>query len=209
MAGRQRQPVSPHLGPAVVLGVALALVPTSGAQTAGPGQETQLDCGANAELFILLQIEGAPVNLDRLEAVLPPRRRDGYSMAELADAVRSLGLSLEGVRFVQGDKALDRIAIAFTKDSKGGHFLVLRPVGTTGTMVQVIDPPHAPQVIDYDRLLESRAWTGRILLPRDAWPVRYAVPLVLAGLCVPLVPFAVWRQMRSSRHRTSDIAAAS
>lgn len=164
---------------------------------------TKFDCGVNA-LFILLQLEGRPVDLDRVESALPRRHPDGYSMEELLAAGRSMGLSLEGVRFAKGDAALDRPAIAFVKDARGGHFTVLRPVGTTGTMVQVIDPPHVPWITDYDRLFESRTWTGRILIPRDPWHVRYSVPLALAGLGIPLVSLSVWRHRRSSRPSPSD-----
>jgi len=206
MACRQRHRGTHQGGAALALGVVLALVPTACARSTRPESKTDLDCGVNA-LFVLLQIEGCPVALDRLESALPPRHTDGYSMTELASAARSLGLSLEGVRFVKGDSALDRAGIAFVKDAKGGHFLVLRPVGTTGTMVQVIDPPHVPVITDYDRLFTSRAWTGRILQPRDPWHVRHAIPLVLAALSVPLASFAVWRQRRSSRRSKSDIPA--
>ncbi len=39
------------------------------------------------------------------------------------------------------------------------------------TMVQVIDPPNVPRVMDYQRLLSDNSWTGRLLTPRDrrAW----------------------------------------
>ena len=130
---------------------------------AAPDEKTSFDCGVNA-LYVILRLESRPVTIDRLLSALPARHPDGYSMAELSAASRSLGLSLEGVRFVKGDKALDRPAIAFFKDEKGGHFAVLRPVGTTGTMVQVIDPPSAPWIADYDRVLASKPWTGRILI---------------------------------------------
>ncbi|MGC8643672.1 MAG: cysteine peptidase family C39 domain-containing protein [Isosphaeraceae bacterium] len=126
--------------------------------------QTRLDCGVNA-LFVLLHFEGHPVPYDRLESALPPRRPDGYSMAELSAAARALGLPLDGVKFVKGDKPLDRPAIALFQNARGDHFAVLRPVGTTGTMVQVIDPPHVPAIMDYDRILGSKGWTGRILLP--------------------------------------------
>ncbi|MGC8642079.1 MAG: cysteine peptidase family C39 domain-containing protein [Isosphaeraceae bacterium] len=98
--------------------------------------QTRLDCGVNA-LFVLLRLEGRPISYDRLESALPPRQPDGYSMAELSAAARSLGLPLDGVKFVKGDKPLDRPVIAFFQNTRGGHFTVLRPVGTTGTMVQV------------------------------------------------------------------------
>ena len=82
---------------------------------------------ASTRSYVLLRLEGRSVTIDRLESVLPPRHRDGYSMAELSKAAASLGLTLEGVRFAKGDRALDRPAIAFVKDAKGGHFTVLRP----------------------------------------------------------------------------------
>ena len=42
--------------------------------------------------------------------------------------------------------------------------VLLRPVGMTGKMVQVLDPPSAPAVVDYEQLLSSQSWTGQILL---------------------------------------------
>ena len=149
-------------------------------------ETTKLDCGVNA-LFVLLRLEGRPVTLDRLTAVLPARHPEGYSMAELSQASRVLGLDLEGVRFTKGDKALKRPAIAFLKDVKGGHFTVLRPVGTTGTMVQVIDPPHAPWIADYDRVFATKPWTGRILSPRASWWVRHAALLSAVAVCAVLL----------------------
>jgi hypothetical protein len=156
------------------------LVQALNVQGAEPEETTKLDCGVNA-LFVLLRLEGRPVTLDHLESALPPRHTDGYSMAELSTAAGSLGLDLEGVRFTKGDKALNRPAIAFLKDATGGHFAVLRPVGVTGTMVQVIDPPHAPWIADYDRLFAAQPWMGRILIPSDPWLSRHKAS-VLAGL---------------------------
>jgi hypothetical protein len=141
-----------------------------------PDENRGLDCGVNA-LFILLTLEKQPARLDRLESALPARRPDGYSMAELASAARSLGLDVEGVRFAKGDRALRRPAIAFLIGPAGGHYAVIRPVGTTGTMVQVIDPPHVPWIADYDRVFSSRPWTGRILVARDPWTLRGSVAL--------------------------------
>jgi predicted double-glycine peptidase len=176
------------------------LAATAGA--AGPEQATELDCGVNA-LFVLLRLEQRTVTLDRLRSALPARHPDGYSMAELASAARSLGLDLDGVRFAKGDKALTRPAIVFLKEPRGGHFAVLRPVGTTGTMVQVIDPASAPWIADYDHVFSSNPWTGQILVPRDGWIVRN-IP-ILAGI-VGLILFVAGSglavrtiQQRSSR----------
>ena len=92
-------------------------------------------------LYILWGIENRSISLDKIEKALPPKHPEGYSMAELKSASEALGMPLEGVRFGTGDPPLDRPVIAYFKDAKEGHFAVLRPVGTTGTMVQFLDPP--------------------------------------------------------------------
>ena len=171
------------------------LGPALSVAAAGPDEQTKLDCGVNA-LFVLLRLEGRLVTLDRLESALPFRHPQGYSMAELAAGGRALGLSLEGVRLARGDKGLDRPAIAFLKDAKGGHFAVLRPVGSTGTMVQVIDPPHVPWIGDYDRVFSARPWTGRVLVRRDPWLVRNMIPSLMALAGSILIVAGITRRRR-------------
>jgi ABC-type bacteriocin/lantibiotic exporter with double-glycine peptidase domain len=99
----------------VILGLAQAV----SAQTPEPEETTTLDCGVNA-LFVLLQLQGRPVTLESVLSALPPRRPAGYSMAELSATARSLGLGLDGVKFVKGDEPLTQPAIAFLHDAKGG-----------------------------------------------------------------------------------------
>ncbi len=159
----------------------------------GVGHEARL---RRQWLFLMLELVGRPVSLDHLESALPPRHPDGYSMAELAAAARLLGLQLEGVRFATGDKPLDRPAIGFLKDAKGGHFAVFRPVGSTGTMVQVIDPPYVPWIADYDRVFSAKPWTGRILVRRDAWLVRNMIPSPLAVAGSMLIVAGIIRRRR-------------
>src|SRR5262245_11386692 len=115
---RHRLPYFAYFGLASV--ALLVLLPAVSAGASQPEERTTLDCGVNS-LYILLHLEGRQATLDRVESVLPPRHRDGFSMAELSAAAGSLGLGLEGVQFAKGDKALDRPAIVFTEDSKGGH----------------------------------------------------------------------------------------
>ena len=107
--------------------------------------------------------------------------------------------SLEGVRFAKGDRALDRPAIVFVKDSKGGHFGVLRPVGTTGND----GSGHRPSSCALDHglrpALHFSTWTGRILLPRDPWYVRYSMAFVIVGLVFPALSLSVWRLNRSPK----------
>ena len=118
------------------------LLSFGGVATADTYEEAAtLDCGINA-LVVLSHLAGQPLTFDRLESMLPASRHpEGCSMAELAAASGALGLPLEGVLFGKGDVPLSRPAIAFFQDGKAGHFAVLRPVGTTGTLVQVINPP--------------------------------------------------------------------
>ena len=189
-------------GLAGLIGVS-GLVPIG--RAAEQQEKTKLDCGVNA-LFVLLRLEGRPVPYDRLESTLPPRNPDGYSMAEVSAAARSLGLPLDGVKFVKGDKPLDRPAIAFFQNARGGHFAVLRPVGTTGTMVQVIDRPHVPAIMDYDRILGSKGWTGRILLPSPPWYRRRATLPAVAGVCLLFLALAFTRWRRSPGAKAREVA---
>lgn len=153
---------------------------------AGPDDPGRRDCGTNA-LFLLFEIEGLPITLDRLDTALPPRHRDGYSMAELAEASRVLGLRLDGIQLDRRGTRPDRPVIAFFKDAKGGHFAVLRPVGTTGAMCQVLDPPHALRLIDYAEVARMPTWTGRVLFPADPWAIRNATPLLAGAAGVSLL----------------------
>jgi ABC-type bacteriocin/lantibiotic exporter with double-glycine peptidase domain len=176
--------------------IVLALTTSGGA--AERTATTTLDCGANA-LFVLLRLEGRPVTLAQLERALPPRRTEGYSMAELAASSAALGFRLDGVRFGKGDQVLTRPVIAFFKSAEGGHFAVLRPVGTTGTMVQVIDPPHVSRIVDYTQVLSAKSWTGRILTARDAWIVRNMIPLLMAVAGWILLVLGLTRGLRTVR----------
>ena len=169
------------------IAIALVLISSStpGAETARPATT---DCGMHA-LFVLFQVEGRPVGLEQLDRALPPRRSEGSSMTELSRAAGALGLTLKGVRMGRNDVPLDRPAIAFLKDAGAGHFVVLRPVGTSGAMVQVIDPPYAPRIVDYDWLFRGKLWTGRVL--SEDRPARLGTALRLlsgaAGLVLPAI----------------------
>ena len=177
------------------LGVLVLLAPSMAARAAGPEETIKPDCGVNA-LFILLRVEGRAVLLEALISALPPRHPDGYSMAELSAAAKSFGLELEGIRFGPGDKALERSAIAFLKSAKGGHYVVLRPVGSTGTMVQVIDPPNAPWIADYDRIFAVKSWTNRIIYPRRGWLGGEKYVLLVVCLSALLLIIAFRRRLQ-------------
>jgi hypothetical protein len=125
---------------------------------------------------------GQEASIDRISRALPAPTDDGFSMEDLARAGARLGLPLEGIRLGKRDVPLQKPVIAFLKMPLGGHFVVLRPVGATGTRVQVINPPSPPQIVDYDQLLKSPAWTGMVLVPGSWWSVpRVATLAALIG----------------------------
>jgi len=172
---------------AVVAIVVLALLATC-RRAGAVDDEVAWDCGTNA-LHVLLHFEGRPTSLDRLLSVLPAPSPEGHSMAELAAASRALGLSLDGVRLGPGDPRPDRASIAYVKTPQGGHFMVVRPVGSLGGMVQVVDPPLPPLIVDFDRLTAAGGWTGRVLTPRTRGGRSAA--LFVGGLAIASLVVAV------------------
>jgi len=191
---------------AVRIGLVLAVLSGTGAGARADDERIKLDCGVNA-LYVLLHLEEKPVSIDRLVSALPAPNPEGYSMAELAATAHSLGLSLEGVRFAKGDSRPNKPMIAFLKDARGGHFAFLRPVGTTGTMVQVIDPPYPSWITDYDRLLAADSWTDRVLLPRAPWwsSLGSVGLVILAGAAA--LAAVVWSRGRSSLRPSREAEA--
>lgn len=123
-----------------------------------------IDCGPRS-LYLLLQLEGRPTELDRIVALLPRSEGRGASLLEIRDAARSCGLTLTGVQL--GSKALnlDRPAIVHLNRAPHDHFVVVRPFGHTGKLVQVLDPNRRPEVMDKDQFLASPEWSGAALIP--------------------------------------------
>jgi len=147
------------------------------------------DCGT-LSLYHLLQLEGRPTSLEAVERCL---RQTGserqFSLAQLRDAARAFGLRLRGVTLSASDRAPDQAAIVYVDWQPHGHFLLVRPVGHTGTLVQVIDSTRAPYVIDAAGLYASPEWTGLALIPhRPNWPARFAGAMALASGVVLVWP---------------------
>lgn len=131
-----------------------------------------IDCGP-AALLALGAVEGREIDFDKLAARLP-QRREGHSMKELRDVARSFGLKLEGLYVGKHASLIDRPMLAFIKDkgAKIEHFLVVRPVGHTGSLVQLIDSNGPPRVIEKVDLVSSYQWTGVVLAPtRTNWAI--------------------------------------
>ncbi|SRR5579883_734504 len=124
-----------------------------------------VDCGTLA-LDHLLRLEGRPISLDRLEAALGPLTpAAGPSFRELRAAARRVGLRLDAVVLPKKQSAINGPALLFVKSGREGHFIVVRPVGHTGRLLQIIDGESSPEVADADRLFDAPGWTGLALIP--------------------------------------------
>ena len=139
-------------------------------------------CGPMA-LCLMLQLEGRPGGPQAVVSHLPPRSSGGYSMWELREAAKAMGLTLTGVRVGRGDPAPDRPILALLDKKPDGHFVVVRPVGRTGKLVQVIDPVGQLEVLDASALYASPEWTGMALIPsRPNWPLRAGIAVGIGSL---------------------------
>jgi hypothetical protein len=190
-----------------VLSLSMAV---STAEKADVSTRVELDCGLHA-LYVLMHLEDQALTLADLLDRLPPRSARGYSMAELRDTAGRLGLPLDGIQLGESRAPLPRPAIVFMTNAQNGHFVVLRPVGTTGTMVQVIDPPRVPRIVDYADLVKSKSWTGRALVRAEGWlNPRSAAAAALAASAALTALLAVrgWRGIRPARARPSAIPPA-
>ncbi len=113
-------------------------------------------------------------------------------MKELREAARSFGLRLDGVFIGKKAELIDRPILVFLKVDRKGHFLVVRPVGHTGKLAQVIDSNQQTRVMEKSDLVASDQWTGLVLAPRRTdWSLALTIailaPACLGGLFVALI----------------------
>ncbi len=143
------------------------------------------DCGTYA-LYHLLHLEGLSHRLDQVRSALDtPAATGGHTLKELRQAAGRLGLSLDAIAIPKSFPAIDRPGLAFVKSGPEGHFLVIRPVGHTGRLIQLLDGERPPVVVDWDRLFASPSWTGLVLVPRR--PNNFRRALLFCGIgCITL-----------------------
>ncbi len=187
-------PISPRM---VILG-GLIFTSLTGSVTAQADEAEEtlrpalagIDCGL-ASLYLLLRLKGYHSDLSSLLAQLPPRAAAGYSMMELRDTAGHLGLRLFGVRLESNGPPPGTPILAFLNRDGHGHFLVIRPVGHTGKMVQVFDGLPGPVVIDWLDVCKSPEWTGLALVPRArGWsPIIAPAGALIGGLALTIFHF--------------------
>ena len=168
-----------------------------GSRKAGP-----TDCGSLA-LYHLLRLEGRPIDLDRLTAALPSPGAEGLSFLDLRDAAGHLGMPLDAVVLTKQRSAIAAPVLAFIKVEHEGHFLVVRPIGHTGNLVQIIDGERTPIVVEAARLYSSTGWTGLALIPRRN---NYFIitALAISLVCFIAIAFRVWARRRTRQSASLD-----
>jgi Peptidase C39 family len=170
---------------------------------AGPNSSTaqSLDCGTIA-LYQFARLEGLHPDLSDVRAHLPPRNPTGYSMLELQTAAGRLGMKLRGVRLRKSDRAPTSAAIVFlAQPGNHGHYVVIRPIGHSGKLVQVLDSIGSPILLDVAQMYEARQWTGLALVPeRTNWflLIPVGISAILAGAFV-FPSLARYRERRRVR----------
>ncbi len=151
-------------------------------------------CGAWA-LAVLGGLQGLKLDFSDLEKSLGPQSNRGHSMAQIVEAGRRRGLGLRAVRLDRAEYPTSSPAIVRVERAGAGHFVVIRPVGLSGRLVQVFDPLQDVQVIDYTILTAQEWWTNVAIVP-ESDPAGRSVflwlPLVTAVLLV-----SVQRSLRS------------
>lgn len=163
-----------------------------------------IPCGVSA-LFSLCRLEGNAVILTSVSKALPDHGIAGHSLAELKQAADALGLPLNGVRIESTDWPLDRPALVHLDRKPHGHFVVIRPVGHSGRLVQIIDGVDEPEVVEVVRLFTSPEWTGAALVPLRGRATSRVVHLAIIGVALYLIVVVgrATRQRRQSGENSS------
>jgi ABC-type bacteriocin/lantibiotic exporter with double-glycine peptidase domain len=180
--------------------VACAAPPSWGDDHGADSDRRINDCGVNG-LYALLRLCGRHADLAAVRAALPEPGDKGLSMAQLAAAADRLGQPVRGVRLRPEDFPLDRPAIVLLRTGEdSGHFVVVRPVGRTGTLVTLLDFPRPPRLVDVARLRSGAGWTGLALVP--ALPHERAAPYVAGAAALGLAAVGL---TGARRRRPADI----
>lgn len=150
---------------------------------------TENDCGIRA-LFLLLRAMDIDTSFEDIRTALPPPSFEGYSIAELREASRKLGLSLRVERLDPKSYGIGQPMIAYLEQPSGGHFVFIRPLGKSDRIIQVLEYPFAPKIMDLDYFISHTGWSGIATIPRSGrtMPLLAIIALVLVmGMAVGLL----------------------
>ncbi len=156
-------------------------------------------CGPQT-LYMLLRLQDRAVSMHEVRRALGPGRgAHGHSLGGLAKGSAGFGIPLDAVRLPRNERTITTAAIAFLKRNGVGHYVIVRPAGHSGTLIQVVDPADGqPAVVDYRDLVELPGWTGFALVPKshDGQAIRVALSILLCVLGITLIASGVARCKR-------------
>jgi hypothetical protein len=155
-------------------------------------------CG-EAALYNLLRIEGHDVPYFKIALRLPSGDARGHSMAQLRDAARDLGIELVGVRISRFESPPTNPLLMLQRRSGHGHYVVVRRVGHSGKLLQVIDSSSPPTILDAVDFGASADWTGMALAERR--PRRPPLGLVIGAVGALLILGSISIFVRSIRSK--------
>ena len=145
----------------------LSIVVQAGQQrSTAPDKPELYECGV-LSLYTFLRLNNVAVKLQDLDDVINPSQTDGHTLKELRDAGKKFGLRLIGVHLRKG-QTISAPVIIYFKSGRHGHYAVLRPVGHTGKLVQLMDTlAPVPEVSDFSVVTSRTDWTGICLMRKD------------------------------------------
>ena len=189
-----------------VIGMAEVLAPTFSTMMDGKVDNDPRDtCAVSAlSLFCNQQKNGEHFSYDSLLKSFPIPGPLGHSMKDIIDVARQHHLELDGVLIENEIKKIDQPMIAFVKNEIHGHFIVVFPVSTDGTIVSVVDGKDFPSIMDFSSLKYRKGWTGRVLIANRInhfyKNVFFYILLVLGIMLFASVSMRYW-QRSISLHR--------
>lgn len=128
-------------------------------------------------MYIFLKISKYEYSLDTVKNSLPANSPDGYSMQDLCVTGNKLGLDLAGVKITDDAFVFEEPSIVLLKGGKNGYYVVVRPIGRSGKLIQIIDPAGSIEVVEWRALRKSSYWTGLALMPRRA--IRFQTRVIM------------------------------
>ena len=182
---------------ALLASIGIDSVSTVGAQNQ-QSVDHGFDCGT-LSLYTLLRLEGARLDLSALAEALPASNSKGFTFRELREAAGANGVTVLGRHVPKGSATLNRPAIASLKVGQHEHYVVIRPIGRSGRLVQVIDAGIETEVLDYDALQSRPEWTGDILIPERADLVARFAAGVGVALGISALGIGIYQQMMRTR----------
>ncbi len=159
--------------------------------------EAGLNCGA-ASLYVLAKLLDHPLTLNEIRSKLSQSPTQSLAMSDLRRGAEQLGIDLRGVLLARspGRPLVRQPVIAFLNRGRSGHYVVVRPVGHTGHVVQLIDSINPPEVVESELLLASPAWTGIALSPHPDRGVIIRSRIIMAFVVVGLIAIALFARQR-------------